>query len=160
MTILRQTTSTPVYSTESDSSHTSKVSDEKKLNDLVEIDSKPILVVYSVFPFDLFPTKIILDRSKLTIIYNNFLTRYLQTILIPNVLNIVIEEAVILSNLLITDRLIPQETISVPNLSKRNAQRIRRLVQGLLIAQQKNVDVAKIDTNELLEKLEIIGKSN
>ncbi len=137
-----------------------KQKEVSKLDDLVFVDTRPLYSCKSVFPFDLFPDAVTVDRTKISIAKRFFFfTRQTQSILIPDLLTIIVEETLLLASLHIVDRHFPQETIDVWNLSKPDARRVRWIVEGLLIGNREKVDFTQIPNEELLPKLEEIGKS-
>lgn len=131
-----------------------------KLNDLAFVDNRALFVCCSVFPFDLFPDIITVDRNKITISKKYFFfTRSIQSIMIKDLLTIVVRESVLFATLEIVDKLFPQETIHVQYLQKRDTQRLRWLVEGLIVGEKEKIDFTKISNEELVPKLEEIGKT-
>lgn len=135
--------------------------EEKKLVEIAQIDSKVLLRVRTSFPFILFPIVISVDRLKITIENHYFFfSKSVRSIMIKDVMNVMVEETPLFSLLRITDRLIPQDTIEIANLSHTEAQELRRLIQGLMVTEKEGVDLTKIDPGRLKSNLQTIGKVN
>ncbi len=134
-------------------------SESKKLGDLVEKDSQALFICKTVFPFDLFPDTVTIDRNKITFSRHFFFyQRSIQSIIVTDLLTIVVEETLLFATLKIVDRLFHQETIEIDNLRKSDARRIRWLLEGLIIGKKEDIDFTKIPNEELIPKLEQIGK--
>lgn len=133
----------------------------KKLNDLAHIDTSPLFTFRSVFPFDLFPNRVTIDRSKITVVDNLFFfTRQVQSLMIKDLMSVITHETLLLSSLHIIDRQYPQETIIVANLQKSDARKARRIIEGLIVADKEGVDLSRITNEQLIPKLEEIGRSH
>lgn len=135
-------------------------SESQKLADLVDVDHQALLICRTVFPFDLFPDTISIDRNKITISKRFFFyQRSIQSIIVTDLLTIVVEETLLLASLKIVDRLFHQDAIEIANLRKGDARKIRWLLEGLIIGKKEKVDFTKISNEELVPKLVQIGKT-
>ena len=147
--LLKMKTQSPMDQTES-----------VKLDNLVSTESQTLLQIRSVFPFDLFPTIVTVDRTKITITYHlSFFTSQAQSVLIKDIMTIIVQESFLLSGVEIISRIVQQDHIFIPNLSKPDAAKFRQLVEGLMVADKKGVDVSKVSNKELRPKLGLIGGS-
>jgi hypothetical protein len=132
----------------------------QKLTDLVSDTSQALFVCHTVFPFDLFPDTVTIDRNKITISKHFFFfQRSIQSIIITDLLTIVVEETLLFASLTIVDRLFHQDTIKVANLKKSDARKIRWLLEGLIIGKKEKIDLTKIPDKELIPKLIEVGKT-
>ncbi len=132
----------------------------QKLNALVNADNQALFTFQTVFPFDLFPDRISIDRNKITITKRYFFfDRAVQSILIKDLMTVIGEESLLFATLHIVDRLLPNKTITVMNLPKSDARTARRILEGLLISEKKGVDLTTIPNSELVPKLIEIGKT-
>lgn len=138
-----------------------QVSEEvAKLDELAYVDTTALFSCRAVFPFDLFPDTVTVDRNKVTISKKTFFfTRTTQSILIQDLMTVVVSESLLFATLEIVDRMYPQETIIVEYLPKESARRVRWLIEGLIVAQKQKIDLSKIPREELLVKIEKIGKT-
>ncbi|MEP7167234.1 MAG: hypothetical protein ABI758_04615 [Candidatus Woesebacteria bacterium] len=135
-------------------------SSAKKLDDLAYLDDKALFVSTTVFPLDLFPDVLTVDRNKITISKRYFLsTRTTQSIMIKDIMTIVVQEAFLFATLVVVDRLLPHQAIKIGPLPKGDARKARWILEGLLISDKEKIDCSKIPTDELVPRLEQIGKT-
>ncbi|MDQ5900729.1 MAG: hypothetical protein QG600_307 [Patescibacteria group bacterium] len=131
-----------------------------KLDDLVAGSSRVILDIHSTFPFDFFPDDVILDETKVTIHSKYFfLTKEVRSVEYIDIFNVIVQQGVFFAKLELVDRFFAHQPIIINYLKKRDAMLARRLIQGMIIAQKHNVDIRGIPVDELLKKLDRIGKS-
>lgn len=136
-----------------------RVSNFKKLNELASIDNQALFTAKGVFPFDLFPDTVYIDRNKISIHKHFFFfTKQLQSIMIRDTLTIVVEENLLFASLQIVDKVFPQETIQVRFLTKSDAKKIRWIVEALIVGVNENIDFTRIPNADLIPKLLEIGK--
>lgn len=119
-----------------------------------------LLKIKNVFPFALFPDSIIIDLYKLNIIKSDFfLTKRVNSINHEDILNISVESGPIFATLRITSRYFSGKPIVMTYLKKSEALLAKRLLNGLIIARRKGVDLKGIEIGELLNNLEQLGKA-
>lgn len=125
-------------------------------------DSRTILFkTKTVFPFTLFPDKIIIDLDKLNIIRKDFFwSRRINSINHEDILNITAECAPLFASLKITTRFFSNKPFIISFLKKSGAVLIRRLVHGLIIARKKNIRLRDIETGLLLKQLQQLGSAD
>lgn len=136
----------------------------EKLDSLTDLAELVLFRTKSTNPIDLFPDEIIVDLNKISIIFNQFfLSSRVHSVMIKDVSDIFIETGFIWAKLIIVDRGFIENTVEVEFLNKEEALKIRRLVQGLVIAWQQEIDFTKLSkelsSEEIIEKLEKLGKA-
>src|SRR6185369_8263756 len=91
--------------------------------DQLTIDTNNLLfAAYSVFPFDVFPTQIIIEKTKVGIKHQIFfLTSQIQSIMISDISNVEVDTSIFLSTLKLTNRLPAFPAIVVKNLRHEDA---------------------------------------
>lgn len=114
----------------------------------------------TVFPFTLFPTTISIDRTQISITERDFFkVGEVLSIRIEDLLNIAAHVGPFLGSIKITSRFFnPEKPYHVNYLHRKDALRIKRIVQGYLIARQQHIDTAKIPTRDLATMLDELGK--
>lgn len=134
---------------------------QSKLNDLLEKAGKILFEASAVWPFDFFPNKIIIDTHKMNIIfYEFFLSRRFHSISIKDISDIIVDTGPFFAVIKIVDAGFTENSIELRFFKKKDALKIRRLVQGLAIASKHEIDLSKVDTEALIEKIEELGSSN
>lgn len=136
---------------------------QKTAEELVQAigDSHDILVrAQTVFPMTLFPDTLTVDRSKITITKRDFLqAAEVLSIRIEDVLNITATVRPVFGSIKITTRYFsPDKPYTIDHFWRADALKIKRIVQGYLIARQKDIDCTTLSTAELAKTLDELGK--
>lgn len=135
----------------------------EKLEQLAKVNTKSLFSCTTVFPFTLFPTKLAVDRDKITIGEQFFFwSKLMETLLIKDIMTVSVSESVLFASIeFAPNKFADSQTISTVNyLPKEDAQKFRIIVQGLMVAYKEKVDVSKIPDEELLPRLIDIGKTS
>jgi hypothetical protein len=136
-----------------------------KLDNLVMKANRNLLEISTVFPFDLFPNTIRVDENKVDIIYrSSFFDKHVVSILIKNINSVTISTAILFAtiNFEVSGFVTGYEVKPTPirYFKKKDAVHLKRVVMGLIAAQNEGVDLAKMSPGEIKPKIEQIGKSN
>jgi hypothetical protein len=137
---------------------------QKAAQELVETigDSQDILVkATTVFPLTLFPDTISVDRTKITITHRTFIYAGDElSIAIEDVLNITATVGPFFGKITLATRFFdPSKPYEVDHFWRDDALKIKRIVQGYLIARQKEIDTSALSTKELAKALDELGKN-
>lgn len=141
-----------------------------KMNDILrniaQKDNIILLKAKTIFPFDFFPDTIIIDTMKVSVINKTFFaSQQVATISIKDVIDVTLETAFFLSNIVIsympkvdspTGMIQPHEH-RVNLLNNKDAMRIKNLLKGIQLAQREGIDVAKMRPEDLTEFIEKVG---
>ena len=135
-------------------------SHEKKLNELVGKSSTILARIRNIIP--IFTDEIIIDASKVTIINRPFFfSEHIQAISIKNINDIFIETVPFLATISIMDVGLPKShMIHVKWFWKKDAEKARRLITGLMETSKENVDLINLDGENLKEKLSELTKQD
>lgn len=139
-----------------------KNEDSKQLESLVDLSERELFKMSTVFPFDLFPDKVSIDLSKISIVYGNFLeSETVQILPLQDVVDVIIETAPFFATLYIVDSNDPENPVKIGYLKKGEALKASRIIRGLLIAKKQNMDLLKLKgVPSLTEKLEKLGRTS
>lgn len=139
----------------------SEQSTMKKLTSLAQQSERILLVIRSVFPFQLFPDEIILDETKLSVHHKLFFfSKQRLSVEYEDVFNVSVEHSMFFATIKIEDRYFVQRPIIVTYLRKQDAILARRVIQGMILAKRAGVDLQSVKhIHELLEVVERIGKA-
>lgn len=135
----------------------------KELDELAETlgDSRDILVrATTVFPLTLFPDTITVDRNKVTVTHKNFFKAgEVLSIAIEDILNITTMVGPFFGKVKIATRFFdPNKPYEIDHFWRDDALKIKRIVQGYLIARQKEIDTSSLPTKELAASLDELGR--
>lgn len=135
-------------------------SDIKKLQDIVQQAQNILYAAKAVFPFDLFPDTITIDRQKLTVVHHPFFSAK-QTVSVPhsNITNIQADIGPIFGSLIVTSEHFINNTQTIQFLPKKDALAIQQLVQGFItVSKEESIDTSKIDDKTLVKMLNELGR--
>lgn len=124
-------------------------------------NSREVLVAATtVFPFTLFPDTVTVDRTKLTIAHRTFFqVAEVMSINIEDILNVAANVGPFFGSLSITTRFFEGENkpCEVKYLWREDALRVKRVLQGYVIAVQKRIDCSALKRDELVRMLNELG---
>jgi hypothetical protein len=117
--------------------------------------SNRILVSISshAFPFDLFPNTINIEEGRITVINRHLLSSEVHSVDIKDISNIFINTIFIFSQLVIISRTFEENEIKIRNLRTKEAVFARRIIEGLRIFENKQIDTCNYTKKELITKL-------
>lgn len=137
-----------------------KKEQEEKLDSLVAKSFGQLYRIQSVFPFDLFPDEIIVDRTKVDVINREFLsTAMIRSVLLKDITDVMVQTSIMFAKLTIVARSFADQVLEVKFLKKQEAIRARRIIQGLVAAVNQGVDLAPFSDEELMQKIEDLGQA-
>jgi hypothetical protein len=123
-------------------------------------DAQDVLTsVTAVFPFALFPDTAIVDREKITISHRTFFrTAEVISIRIHDILNVTADIGPMFGSVKIHTRFFdPDKPYAISFLKRRDALRLKRILQGYVIAIQKGIDCSSFDVKQLATLLDELG---
>jgi hypothetical protein len=133
----------------------------QQLNQIVN-DSQDILVsIRTVFPFDLFPDVITVDRTQVTITHRRFFAMGgVTSIRIADILNVTADVGPFFGMLKISTRYFdPDRPYAVRWLWRDDALRLKSIIIGLVVATKEAIDASSVASSELVVKAAEVGGS-
>jgi len=98
----------------------------------------------SVFPFQLFPDKYFVQEKTITIVRKKFFSQgWVETIAIKDIGGLRVYTGPLFSNIMIIRKILPQTTVELRNLWKKDAFKIKELLDGLIITQNNLIEMPK-----------------
>lgn len=130
------------------------------MNSRTPLDKRSILFICrTVWPIMFFPDDIIIDKKKVSIIRGNLFTRHIDTINIIDILKVSAFHGPFFGSIQLTTRFYSQKSISFTHLWKSDALKARSLIQGLIIALEKGLDLEKMEKEDILSQCLALGKA-
>jgi len=120
-------------------------------------------VLYSASTIlSLLPDTITVDRAKVTIARRTFYrTADVMSMRIEDVLNATCSVGPLFGTVTIVSRVMnSDQTSTVGRFWRADAKRLKRIIQGYIIALQRNIDCSSLGTTELAAILEKLGADN
>jgi hypothetical protein len=110
----------------------------------------------------IFPDSMTIDRAKVTITKRTFYRMAdVMSMRIEDVLNATCTVGPIFGTVTIVSRVMNEDqTSSIGRFWRADAKRLKRIVQGYVIALQRNIDCSQLGTVELSQMLEQLGADN
>jgi hypothetical protein len=141
---------------------TPRIEAEAKLEKAIGDAHDVLLRATTVFPLTLFPDTVSLDRTKLTITKRGFWNAgQVMSIRIEDLLNIEADVGPFFGSLKIATRFFdPGKPYVVDHFWRADALKVKRIVQGYLIARKDGVDCSSFSSEELATKLDELGRVN
>lgn len=131
----------------------------EKLEGVVEKSQNILIKANAVFPFDLFPDSITVDRQKLTLVHRNFfVVKQTVSVQYGDIKNIQADIGPLFASLTITSEHFINNTQTIRFLPKKEALAIQQLVQGIIIANKEGIDCSEIDDQRMVELLNQLGR--
>jgi len=132
---------------------------QESLKNIVEKSHEVLMKAQSVWPFALFPDTVIVDRTKVTIIQRNFFwSENVTSIRIEDVLNATVSTDLIFGSLNVSSRVMNStDHYTIKFFWKQDAMRLKHIIQGYVIAQHNNIEIAHLPKDELIETLLELG---
>ena len=129
------------------------------LRTIVEKSHEVLAEATTIFPFKLFPDTVVVDRTKVTIIKRNFFwSEDVVSIRIEDVLNATSGVDLFFGSLNIASRVMNStDHYQIKFLWKKDAMHLKHLIQGYVIAQHNDIDVAHLSRDKLIETLCELG---
>ncbi len=130
----------------------------KKLISVAQLGHDVLFKANTIFPFTLFPDSVIVDREKVT-----FVTRYffgvakITGIPIRDLLSVEADIGPFFGSVHTASRFFNPVPYSVKWLWRSDAVKLRRLLQGYIIANEQDIDCAHIDNDKLVALLNDLG---
>jgi hypothetical protein len=135
-------------------SHAGKAEENRQaVEDMVNNSNRILLRASSVFPLDLFPSSIIVEETRLTIIHRQLFASQAYSVDIKNISNVFIDTGILFSQLIIVSDTFAKNQVILNKLWKKEAIFIRRIIEGLRMFVDKNIDTTGYKTEELINKL-------
>lgn len=139
---------------------TKEEADKQKTIDLVKRSNRSVVKISSIFPLDLFPNSIIVEESRVTFIFRQFLSSQSHSVEIKDISNVFIETSLFLATLRIVSRTYFQNDIKIGHLSKKKAIRVRMILEGLRTLANNNIDTTDYEISQLIAKTEEFHSDN
>lgn len=137
----------------------SKEKATEEIEELIEHSEKPIFELSTIFPLDLFPDKLTIDINKINLLSSEFFASgRVHSVMIKDVGDVFIDTDLFFAKLTIIDKGFTENSISLKYLKKKDASKARRIVQGLVVANEQKIDLSQFTPEDLATKLEELGK--
>jgi hypothetical protein len=130
----------------------------EKLSELAHMSNDILFKCQTVFPFDFFPDTIVIDKTKVNIVFKMFFwSETVHSIMLKNIKDIQVDSNVFFATLTIIPDVYVGQATSVSYLHKSCALEARRIIQGLMLCYREGLDISDLDTRDIKGKIETVG---
>lgn len=151
-TSIRSATDAPANQTKSKTKNASK-----KLEALVNSSEEVIFCATTVFHFSPERYELLIDRAKITVIKRTFLLAdSITSIGLSDMLSVKLSVGPFFGSLILNARYVDQPIV-ITYLSRNKAFRAKRIIEGLIVASNKGLDLDGIPMDELTSEIIRIG---
>lgn len=140
-------------------SHTSNLRKIDRLRNMARKSHEVLMSVNTVFPLTLFPDSVIVDRTKVTIVYRTFFfTAKTISIRIEDILNVTCSVGPFFGSVVISSRVMNStDHFEIDKFWRYDAILLKHIIQGYMIALHNDVDTSQLNRDELIEHLTELG---
>ena len=128
--------------------------DQHRLEDMMSKSNRIIISISSMFPWDIFTSSVNVEETRVTIIHRQFFASQVHSVDIKNISNIFIDTFLFFTTLTIVSKTFEENNVKVMKLRKKEADQARRIIEGLRMFIEKDIDTSKYTTKELIDKLD------
>ncbi len=137
-----------------------KVKAVEEVNQLIKKSHQTLLKIKTMFPFTLFPDRVLIDQYKVDIIYGIFFfSEQVFTVPIKNVNGASVSTDLFFGRLLIEINGYNENPTAVKFLRKQDAIRARRIITGLVACDKEGIDLSPLSYEQVVHKVEEIGRA-
>lgn len=130
-----------------------KEEDKKKVIELVKKSNRCIISVSSIFPWNIFPSTIEVEESRVTFISRQFMSSQSHSVDIKDISNVFIESSLLFATLQVVSRTYIKNHIKINYLNKAKATKIKMIIEGLRTFASNDIDTSNYEVAELISKL-------
>jgi hypothetical protein len=133
---------------------------EEKIYQLARKSSQVLFQTRTVFPFDFFPDTLTVTANKIDVVSSAFFLSH-QTTSIPlaDIANVEIQTSPFFATLQIINIRYPMHPLILNYLKINDAQKAKKIIDGLLVAVAQGTDVTKIEPANFIKQIEKVGES-
>lgn len=131
-----------------------------KLGKLIDKTNSVIYETSSVFPFQLFPDRVLVDENKVTIVRKELFFKRVFPIMYEDVLTVRVNRSFLFASMEFEVKRISKKPRPIAYLKPKEATMAKKYIMGLVEAKKANIDLSKLTTEQIKEKLEEIGKAD
>ena len=131
-----------------------------KLNKIVTESNHIIYELSSVFPFQLFPDKVIIDENKITIARKELFFKRVYSIMYDDILTVRVNRGILFAAIEFKVKRFGKNIRPITYLSPKDAAMAKKYIVALVEAKKAKIDMSKLSVDQIREKLEEIGQGD
>lgn len=133
----------------------------EKLEQVKNTENRTLYHAKTVFPFKIFPTEIVVTENSVDIVsYYFFFAKQTFPMLLKDIKNVQASTDIFFSSLKFELSGYETNPPEIKFLPSGSAVQIKRIITGLLVCRQKNIDLSTINPLDVIDKIIEIGTAN
>jgi hypothetical protein len=97
--------------------------------------------------------------NKVDFVFRTFFySEHIHSVMIQDVTDVIVETGFFFAKLKLVDRGYTEGIIEIDYLNRDEAITARRIIQGLVIANEQKIDLIQLDPQEVRDKIEALGR--
>lgn len=129
----------------------------KKLEELVEKTKDIIYETSSVFPFRLFPDTVVVDENKVTLTRRDLFFKRTFPIMYEDIITVKVDRGILFAAMEFEIKRLDKKPRPITYLNPKEASTAKKYIMGLVEAKKAGINLSKLDTAQIRQKLEEIG---
>ncbi len=130
----------------------------RKLEHLADEAPMTLMKFSSVFPFDILPTSVVLEKTKVTVTKPFFIgSNDIRNILINEISHVEVTTSLWFATMRIISTIPNSQPIVINHLWKEDALQAQRIISGLMIGLREEVDLSEVPAADLKRNAERLG---
>ena len=113
----------------------------------------------SMFPWDFFPSTINVEETRVTIIHRQLLSSQVHSVDIKSISNVFINTDLFFASITIVSSTFKEGSIKIMKLRKHQAILTRRIIEGMRMFVEKDINTSKYSVQELIGQLKELSKT-
>jgi|JI10StandDraft_1071094.scaffolds.fasta_scaffold06688_7 hypothetical protein len=139
----------------------SKGQSSSEIGKLVERSNEVLARATTVFPLDIFPSSVTLDRTKLTITRRGLFSSDVMSIRIEDILSVSAAIGPLFGSLTIATRVLSSDDhFVIRRFTREDAVHLKHVIQGFVIARHNTILCDHLEREELIETLMELGRDS
>lgn len=144
--------------TNTDNTHGATRDQIQELHEEAEKAKDVLVKAESVFPFMLFPDTIAVSRTKVAVTIRSFFkVAEVISLQVSDILNVEADTGPFFGSLKIYTRIYGTDPLRITFLSRKNTIAVKRVLEGHVIANMKQMDISNLERKELVGLLKSLG---
>ncbi len=133
-----------------------------QLRNAIHGSNEVLFTAKTVFPFTFFPDTVTVDRAKFTLMKRSFFSvAEVMSIRVEDVLNVTANVGPVFGSIHVVSRIMnTDKPYEIKFLWRDDAIALKRILQGYIIAVQKEIDTTPLKTQELADMLKRLGEDD
>jgi hypothetical protein len=138
-----------------------RIRESNELAKVIDSSQEVLARAKTVFPLDLFPDTVTVDRSQVTITHHwFFFVGATSSIRIEDILNVEATVGPFFGSLTLSTRYFDSSRAhNIKRLWRWDAVRLQAIIQGMIVAAKKQIDTMALNKNELIDGLTKVGQT-